>query len=143
MIYSIITFDGIFIIDIVKFRHKPKIMINYYSLAISYIKDILYQINKYRSILCNTVNIFQTPLSFYATKLVNPFLSSRISANHDKGQGFQPMVKFLYPLMFLQSRISLYHIIFHTLLFRFIRNVSFMLRFIDYQQKYLLYTRKL
>ena len=35
-----------------------------------------------------------------------PFLNSSITANHDKGQGFQPIVKSLYPLMFLQFRIS-------------------------------------
>ena len=28
------------------------------------------------------------PLPFYTTKIINPFLNSRISANHDKGLGF-------------------------------------------------------
>ena len=43
---------------------------------------------------------------FYATQIINPFLNSRISTNNDKGQGFQPIVKYLYPLMFLQCIIS-------------------------------------
>ena len=30
---------------------------------------------------CNTVNVFQTTLHFYAHQIVNPFLNS---ANHDK-----------------------------------------------------------
>ena len=30
------------------------------------------------------VNIFQTPLPFYATQIINPFLNTRISANQDK-----------------------------------------------------------
>ena len=29
------------------------------------------------------MNDFQTPLSIYATQIINPFLSSRISTNHD------------------------------------------------------------
>ena len=37
------------------------------------------------TLLCNTVIDFQTPLSFYATQIVNSFLNPRISANHDKG----------------------------------------------------------
>ena len=36
-------------------------------------------------ILCTTVNVFQTHLPFYASKISKPFLTSRISANHDKG----------------------------------------------------------
>ena len=35
--------------------------------------------------LCNTMNVFQTTLPFYATQMINPFLNLRISANHDKG----------------------------------------------------------
>ena len=45
--------------------------------------------------LCNTSNVFHTPLSFYATQIINPFLNSRISANHDKVDGLQSMVKSL------------------------------------------------
>ena len=37
--------------------------------------------------------------------MINPFLSSMISANHDKVKGFQPIVKALYPLLFLYCRI--------------------------------------
>ena len=33
------------------------------------------------------MNVFQTPLPFYATQIINPFLNSRISANHDKVEG--------------------------------------------------------
>ena len=47
-----------------------------------------------------------TPLPFYASQIINPFLNSRISANQNYGQEFQPIVKSLYPLMFLQCRIS-------------------------------------
>ena len=39
------------------------------------------------------------PLPFYATQIINPFLTSRISANLGKGES-------LYSLMFLQCRIS-------------------------------------
>ena len=34
---------------------------------------------------CKTVNVFQTPLPFYATHMINPFPNSRISAKYDKG----------------------------------------------------------
>ena len=46
------------------------------------------------------------PLPFYATQMIKPFLNSWISANHNKGVVFQPIVKFLYSLMLLQCRIS-------------------------------------
>ena len=36
--------------------------------------------------LCNTQNVYQTTLPFYATQINNPFLSSIISANHEKGR---------------------------------------------------------
>ena len=55
---------------------------------------------------CNTVEVFQTPLSFYIIQIINPFLNLRISANHDKEQGLQPILKSCYSLMFLQCRIS-------------------------------------
>ena len=35
-------------------------------------------------LLCNTANIYQTPLPFYATQRINPLLSSMISDNHEK-----------------------------------------------------------
>ena len=50
-----------------------------------------------------TVNVFQTPLPFYATHLINPFLIQNLRQSR---QGFQPIVKSLYLLMFLQCRIS-------------------------------------
>ena len=62
--------------------------------------------NKQRSILCNTVNVFQTTPPFFATRIINPFLHPRVSAHHDKGYGFQSIVKSLHPLMFIQFRIS-------------------------------------
>ena len=34
--------------------------------------------------LGNTTNVFHTPLPFYATQIINPFLNSWVSANHDK-----------------------------------------------------------
>ena len=40
-------------------------------------------------------------LPFYATQIINSFLNSRISADHDKGLEFKPIVKSLYSLMFL------------------------------------------
>ena len=42
-----------------------------------------------------------TTLTFYATQIISPFLTSRISANHNKGLGFKPVGKSLYSLMFL------------------------------------------
>ena len=47
-----------------------------------------------------------TPFPFYHTQIFTPFLNSKISANRNKRLGFQPIVKSLYPLMFLQCRIS-------------------------------------
>ena len=35
-------------------------------------------------ILCNS-ECLSNPLPFYANQITNPFLNSRISANHDKG----------------------------------------------------------
>ena len=46
------------------------------------------------------------PLSFNATQITTPFLNSRISANHDQGLGFYPIIEFLYALMILYCRIS-------------------------------------
>ena len=39
--------------------------------------------------------------SLYATQIFNPFLNSSTSVNHNKDEGFQPIVTSLYPLMFL------------------------------------------
>ena len=44
--------------------------------------------------------------SFYVNQIINPFHSSKISANHDKGLVFQPIGKSLYSLIFLQVRIK-------------------------------------
>ena len=76
-----------------------------------YEKRYFEMINKQCGILCNAVNIFQTPLPFYATQYIHHCLNSRISANHDKEIEFQPIVKFLNPLMFLQCRIFFIHLI--------------------------------
>ena len=70
-----------------------------------FVKDISLQINKQRVIFSNKMKVFQTPLPFHATKITKPF-SIRISANHDKEKRCQPIVKYLYSLMFLQCRIS-------------------------------------
>ena len=40
------------------------------------------------------------------TQIINRYLSSVISANHDNDVGFQLIVKSLYPLLFLCCRIS-------------------------------------
>ena len=45
--------------------------------------------------------IYKTPLPFFATQIINPFLYSIISANHDKGEELQTMVKSLHPLLYL------------------------------------------
>ena len=50
---------------------------------------------------------FPYPSSFYGTQIIIPFLNSRISANHDKGDGFQPIVKRLIPLYCSSSVESL------------------------------------
>ena len=67
------------------------------------------------SFLCITVNVLQTPLPFYATQIINPFLCSRIIANHDKGEGFQPIMKSLNSQLFLQYIISFISLIKHYL----------------------------
>ena len=36
-------------------------------------------------------NIYQTIFPFYPIKIISPFLNSIISANNEKGNGFQPM----------------------------------------------------
>ena len=41
------------------------------------------------------------PLPFSETQLINSFLNSIISAKYEKGEEFQPIVKSLYPLLFL------------------------------------------
>ena len=58
------------------------------------------KINKYRVILSNLANALQTPFPFYGTQLINPFLSSLISANHDKVEEFQLILKSVYPSLF-------------------------------------------
>ena len=50
--------------------------------------------------MCNSANILNKPLPFYGTQIINRFLSSMLSVNHDKLEGFQPIVKSLYPLLF-------------------------------------------
>ena len=45
------------------------------------------------------MEIFHTPLPFYETLIINPFLNPRILANHDKVEGLSSthsMVKSLY-----------------------------------------------
>ena len=58
----------------------------YETYEISQIKRDLI-IEKQMSILCNTVNVFQTSLPFYATQIIDPFFNSRIKgrdlANRD------------------------------------------------------------
>ena len=44
--------------------------------------------------------------SLQSTPMIFPFLTSRISANHESGLEFQLILEFLYSLMFLYSRIS-------------------------------------
>ena len=51
-------------------------------------KKILKWRNKYCGILCNTANVLHTPLPFYATQIINRFLNSMISDNHDKVEGY-------------------------------------------------------
>ena len=43
--------------------------------------------------LWNTSNVFGNPLPCYTLQMINPFHNSKISANHDKVEGFQPMLK--------------------------------------------------
>ena len=63
-------------------------------------KDIILQINKQHGIFCPTANVYSNPLPFYATQTISPFLTSMISANHDKGLLFQSIVKSLYSRFF-------------------------------------------
>ena len=46
-----------------------------------------------------TDNVFTTPLLFYATQIINPLLTLKLSANHDKGLWFYPIRESLYSLM--------------------------------------------
>ena len=52
---------------------------------------------------CPPVN---PPCPSMQLKQLNHFLNSRILAIHERGQRFQPIVKFRYPLIFPQCRIS-------------------------------------
>ena len=74
-----------------------------------YIKDsIIDQQIARRGILCTTVNVFQPPLPFYASKIINTFLNSKyssISANHNKWLDFWLIVKSFYSFLFIQCRI--------------------------------------
>ena len=40
------------------------------------------------------------PLPFYATQIINPFVNSIVSANHEKEKDFQPMEKLYAPYCF-------------------------------------------
>ena len=51
------------------------------------------------------MNVFTNPLPFCATQIINPFLTSRLSTNHDKGLDLKKIEESLYSLMFLQCRI--------------------------------------
>ena len=64
--------------------------------------------NKYRGILCNTENVYQTPLSYNATQTINPFINSIISANHEKVEEFP------YTLYCFSSVESIYLSIMYT-----------------------------
>ena len=61
------------------------------ALAYSFLKEIYYR----ETITTLNHELLQISfISFYATRIINPFLNSRISANHDKVQGLSAnMVK--------------------------------------------------
>ena len=61
-------------------------------------------------IISVTVNVLQTPLPFYATKINHPFLNSMISTNHKNGLKFQPIFKPFYHLnnFLVQNLFSLF-----------------------------------
>ena len=48
--------------------------------------------------LCNTANVYQIPLPFYATKIISFFLNSIISANQKKrlGIGANPYTPYCF-----------------------------------------------
>ena len=50
------------------------------------------------------------PLPFYANQLSNPFLNSKISANHDRVDGLLAKGKILVKGLFLYCRISFVYI---------------------------------
>ena len=58
--------------------------------------------------LCNTANAPSTPrpFPFYATQIINHFLKSMISANYNEVERIRPIVKSLYPLLFLYCKLS-------------------------------------
>ena len=50
---------------------------------------------------------FKPTFPYYGTQIINHFLKLNNSANHDKGERFQQIMKSLYPL-FLECKIQLY-----------------------------------
>ena len=60
----------------------------------------------------NTPNVFNTPLHFYSTQIIRPFLNSRISARHDKVDGHPANGEILIKGLFLYCRISFVKIFF-------------------------------
>ena len=52
--------------------------------AIYIIEELLPQRNKQCGIQCNRVNVYEAPLPLYTTQIINPFLNSIISDNHEK-----------------------------------------------------------
>ena len=57
--------------------------------------------------MCKTEHDYQTPLPFYVTQTINPFPNFIISANHEKGEEFQPKVHVsLIPLIVSIALVS-------------------------------------
>ena len=59
-----------------------------HNLIQSYSGKIFLQYNKMFYNRSITVNVFTNPLRFYITQIINPFFTSMLSANQDKGLGF-------------------------------------------------------
>ena len=100
---------------------SPKLDSSYISCKIQP-KEILQQRNNCRAKLWNTINVFeiQIPLPFYATHIINPFLSQPIMI---KCRDFQPTVKSLLRELFLYYKISFIQ----TLCYSLNLNVSYIM----------------
>ena len=46
-------------------------------------QKIFYNRSVFSAALWNTLNVFQTPLLFCTTQIINPLLNSRLLANHE------------------------------------------------------------
>ena len=103
---STLQFHNPYLLFILLFIDMPGNLLTLSSnllVSISQCQKIFY--NRSSNICAIQSMSFNPPFPSIQLKIINPFHNSRISANYDKGQEFQPIMKPLYPSMFLQFRI--------------------------------------